>query len=82
MTNISTIWEAKNTASTLEPIELIAYINPITGEDRSTTTKSSHYDNIVRLRGRQDCIVMCWRGEGNHDDNRDIFLARWNDGVV
>ena len=83
-TKISKIWEVEKKKE-LKPIKLLTYLNPMGGLS-PTTNRAADYDNIVKLRGEQDCIVMYWNEDNedneDNDSNRDIFLAEWNDGVV
>ena len=81
-TKVSIIWEEAKRE--LEPIRLLKYVNPRTGTGtQPTDTKAGFYEMIVKIRGDQNCIVMCYKASGDKEhEKRDIFLAEWNDGVV
>lgn len=79
---VSNIWDKPGeTPANKKPIELLKYISPVCGMT-DASYDASNYDNVVRLRGDDDCIVMCWDDEKGDDPHyRDIFTAKWNDGV-
>lgn len=82
MTKISNIWDAGQPSAeppVQKPIKLLRYLNSY-GGTHTALSYAYGYENIVRLCGDQNCIVMCW--DDNNSGGRDIFLAEWNDGVV
>jgi len=91
MTTVSNVWdkEQPKASKKLKPIEVLAYVRPCEGGaiDRAPGTNLRNYDHVVRIRGDQNCIIMCWNGYDEDEDanlmhTRDIFIARWNDGIV